>query len=213
MPAPLGIGADALAERARQNRALIGMPSQADILRTGPALYEAQGLAPQIGSEFPAIGRFPFTVTTGEGPYFSEFYPPWESHNPIPGQTTIELQGKGQQLRGLELKHLLTGEMLHLLGAVDPATGRPVDPTFRQLKLGFGGMLTPEQSAMDRRAYSAAGETRPYSDWMDHSRLDAYLRGYIVNQWPRDMYTPEQTSHLEQMNQYLRGPVQVPAQR
>jgi hypothetical protein len=62
--------------------------------------------------------------------------------------------------------------------------------------------------AVDQRAYARAGEQRPFDDWMQQSRGDAYIRGKLApdanDDW-RDVYTPEQQKTLADMFLHLKG--------
>lgn len=137
-----------------------------------------------------------------------EFYPPWESDNPMPGGPTLELFKP--QMQGNALRDAIAGDSLHYLGAIDPRTGKPIDEQWMGMKRALRQSLTPEQLAVDRRAYEEAkanGDNRPFEDWMQDSRTDAYIRGYITpdadNNW-RDVYNPAQKSLLSGMKNYLR---------
>jgi hypothetical protein len=138
-----------------------------------------------------------------------ESYPADESDNPNPGQRTIEVY-KGS-LQGDRLVNAVAGDLLHHLGSVDRVTGQPVDPTWHGMKQAFIDTLTPQQMKVDLQAYKqdqAQGETRTIDDWMQNSRSDAYLRGYLTpdenNEW-KDVYTPNQKQMLDGMRQYLKS--------
>ncbi len=140
-----------------------------------------------------------------------EYYPPWESWNPTPGKATLELYNTKESPE--VTKNLIAGDMMHYLGSTDPRTNQPPDPTFHSLKQKFMGTLTPEQMAIDRRAYAREApmyENPPsFEDWMQFNRGDAYLRGYLTpdanDEWRRSgTYTPEQIQILEALQQYLR---------
>lgn len=49
----------------------------------------------------------------------------------------------------------------------------------------------------------------PIDEWAQRSRIPAYFRGYVFNQWPQDsfksMYSPDQIQMLDQMKSYLTG--------
>lgn len=168
-----------------------------------------------ISGQYPALAPHmdKFSVQWGENnPHGGslEFFPPWELHNPNPGQPTIELYNR--DLKGNELQSAIAGDALHYLGAVGPS-GNPVDPTFHGMKQQMIGSLTPDQLAVDRRAYDksrSSGDHRSFDDWMQDSRGDAYIRGYITpdanDEWRKQgVYNPEQKKLLDAMNAYLRG--------
>lgn len=110
-----------------------------------------------------------------------EFYPPWESRNPSPGKITLELYDK---MEGPALTNALGGDLLHYLGGIDPKTSKPIDPEYFKMKRAVIAARTPGQIAMDQRVYQEAvkneGEKRSIDDWMQQSRADAYIRGYVT---------------------------------
>lgn len=175
------------------------------------------GLLSGITQQYPLLGPHLSNAVVQWGPPQSdgrqlEFYPPWESDNPNPGKTTLELYNRSLQGQGLQ--NAVAGDMLHLVGSIDPRTGQPVDPTYYGMKQSFAGMLTPQQQAVDQRAYQQeapmyGGNLPPFGDWMQRNRLDAYIRGYITpdaaDNW-RDVYNTQQLNQLEAMRAYLMGP-------
>lgn len=128
---------------------------------------------------------------------YLEFFPPDELFNPEPGKPVIEVYDTG----GHDLETMMLGDMLHYLPAIDPK--------FAEYRDRFRESITPEQEAVDRRAYERMGDKRPYDKWFDVSRLDAYLRGFLApdknNEWA-DAYTPEQRELLGEMERHLRAP-------
>lgn len=125
-----------------------------------------------------------------------------DNPNPYFGKNnTIELYAN---VSGRELENLILGDMLHLAPRVSPK--------FRELKAKFTATRTPAQKRMDERAYQRSvkeyGEMRPFEQWMQHTRDDAYIRGYLTpdrdDEW-KGIYTPEQKKLLEQMRQLLKG--------
>jgi hypothetical protein len=138
-----------------------------------------------------------------------EFYPPWERDNPQPGKATVQLFNQRESPEVTQ--NLITGDMLHYLGAIDPRSGQPIDPTFFKLKQKLLASRTDEQKRIDDRAYQRdlPQYKNPPSkeDWMQFNRGDAYIRGKLTpdaqDNW-RDMYTPQQSQLLDLMQQYLR---------
>lgn len=169
-----------------------------------------QQLLAQIGQQYPALAPYAqqWRVQSGvpaHPSYQSETYPPWERDNPNPGTWTTEAYSREFGVPGL------TGEMLHALGAVDPRTQSPVDPQWLALKNQLIGQRTPRHEEIDRRAYQAEGDRRGFDDWMQQSRADAYVRGYLTpdaaDNWRRGgVYTPPMARTLDQMQQYLQTP-------
>jgi hypothetical protein len=128
-----------------------------------------------------------------------EWYPPNERDNPHPGTYTSEIFNP--TITNRELPTAIAADALHGL--------KITDPQYAQMRQKFGATLTPRQHEIDQRAYAEAGEQRPFNQWMEDSRLDAYLRGYMfpdkADEWRKGgMYTPEQQQELEQMRTYLR---------
>lgn len=143
------------------------------------------------------------------GPGHLEFFPPWEEYNPYPGKVAVEVYDKN--LQGEWLKSAVAGDMLHHFGGTNEK-GKPNDPRFYEMKQAFFNTITPEQLAIDERAYKrgkAYGDNRSFSEWMDASRLDAYIRGYLFpdknDEWRKgDTYSGKQKQLLEEMRSYLK---------
>jgi hypothetical protein len=155
-----------------------------------------------------------------------ESYPPEESFNPIPWKATTELFNQGATPE--EQQQLITGDMLHRLGAIDATTGEPVDPEYRALKEQLLASMTPQQTADNQkvfqwyqRPYRSAdrggySDPRTFHQFMDTSRGDEYIMGAITpdkgDYWrarpgtnQKSMYTPEQDEILNKMRRYLFG--------
>lgn len=132
-----------------------------------------------------------------------EFYSPDESESPVPGKPTIEVFDKN--LKGDKLERALFGDMLHHLPSVDPQ--------FEEMRQKLQASLTDEQKAVDQKSYEKAksdyGEDRPIDQWMNQSRLDAYVRGRLApddnNDW-KDVYTEDQHKLLNDLEDYLKKP-------
>lgn len=95
------------------------------------------------------------------------------------------------------------GDMLHYLPAVDNK--------YNSLRQQFAESMTPRQREIDQTAYNRNqaeyGENRPYNEWFDKSRLDAYIRGGLVPEinpeW-QNAFTPEQKNIIASIQQYLQ---------
>jgi hypothetical protein len=175
------------------------------------------GLLGALAQQYPALAPHFQNMVVQQGAPQSdgrqlEFYPPWESDNPNPGKSTVELYNPDLQGKGLE--NAVAGDALHLVGSVDPRTGQPVDPIYYGMKQQFLGMLTPDQQAVDQRAYQReapmyGGNLPPFADWMQNNRSDAYIRGYITpdaeDNW-RNVYNTQLLNQLEAMRAYLTLP-------
>lgn len=183
-------------------------PDFAGITKAIGAKYKA--LAPHI-EQF-AIGYGDPAKNIGGGKI--EFYPPWESENPNPGKPSLMIFDK--DMRGDPLQNMIAADMLHYLAAVNPETGKPVDPEWRNLRHRLMTVRGSKNLAMDRKAYEDAKkdpkvkESRSFADWVDDSRADAYVRGYLLpderDEWRRGgAYSPEMTKILKRMKGYLEG--------
>ena len=182
-----------------------------------PAADEPENLEPvkaRIAEKYPALR--PYVVearlqwgdkANNKGGGALEFFPQWELNNPNPGAITIEVYDR--KLKGKWLEDAIAGEMLHQLSSVDPRTNEPVDRTWRDMRDKLMAARDSGSIAIDNQAYAGAvarGEARTFDQWMDDSRADAHVRGYITpderNEW-RNAYTPLQREVLEEMKRYL----------
>ncbi len=168
-----------------------------------------------IGKQYPALQPYlkDVRVQRGMGEGHLEFFPPWEEQNPNPGKMTLEI--RDPSLKGDELNKAIAGDMLHMLGATDPRSGKSVDPQWLTLKNDLLSKRSPRSQEIDRREYQREEPQghRSFEDWMAQSRGDAYIRGYLTpdtaDEWrKRGVYTPEMTQTLDKMSQYLK---QAPA--
>ncbi len=183
-------------------------PVLSDPTRFNRSIHHIPGVVDPIVSEYPRLSGHDWQVVRGDpranvGGGYLEFYPPEERWNPVPGKPTISVFDK--TLTPSQTQRMVFGDMLHHMPSVDPE--------FSAMRDQFRGTITPEQDAIDRGAYQRGvaryGEDRPYDKWMDVSRLDAYLRGYLSpddnNEWA-GAYTSEQLRLLEQMQDLLKKP-------
>lgn len=169
----------------------------------------SEDLAPvleRVYGKYPRLKQHGFEARTAPNQYQEgggkmEFFHPEESHSPKPGVPLMEIYDPS--IRGEQLEISMLGEAMHYLPSVDPK--------WEEMRQGFAASLTPEQQETDRRAYEYFEEKRPYEQWMNVSRLDQYLGGYLApppdpkhrEEWART-YTPEQKKLLEQMRNYLQ---------
>ena len=123
--------------------------------------------------------------------------------NPHLGTPTIEIYDPS--VSGKSLENLIFGDMLH---------HAKVDPEFDELRNKFKKSITRTQHMIDKNAYKRdqqeRGEDRPYEQWHDVSRLDAYIRGAISpdaqDAWAGS-YTPQQEELINAMKTLLGRPV------
>lgn len=110
-----------------------------------------------------------------------EFYPPWEEQSPVPGKTVLQFYNR--KMPAEQLPDIAAADLLHQLGAVDPRTNKPVDQGWLDEKNKFLETLTIPQMNTDQREYMSDrkkfNSTQSFTDWMNNSRSDAYLRGAI----------------------------------
>ncbi len=154
-----------------------------------PAIIPEQKPDPslgEVGKAYPKLVQYLPQVTVQRGkpePNDNrqlEFYPPWESRNPNPGKITIEMY---RDFHGPERTNAIAGDLLHYIGARNPSTKQPIDPKYWAMKQQVVKSRTPEQKYLDDRLYEEAkrrGESRSFEDWMQESRADAYIRGWIT---------------------------------
>lgn len=153
-----------------------------------PKAVESDPRLDAVSKQFPRLAPYLSNVNIQQGKKTGpkddrglEFYPPWESRNPNPGKITLELFDK---MQGPALTSALGGDLLHYLGGMDPKTKKPVDPQYYAMKQSVLKARTPQQDALDKREYANAvrtqGEKRPYDQWLQQSRIDAYIRGYVT---------------------------------
>jgi hypothetical protein len=140
----------------------------------------------QVGTRFPRLRQYLPMVRVKEGQRPAgtdrqlEFYAPWESRNPNKGQITLELYEKMQPERAITA---MGGDLLHYIGSVDPSTGKPIDPKYYALKQEVMNARTPHQIQTDWNLWAndvKGGDRRSFKDWLQQSRIDAYIRGYVT---------------------------------
>ena len=98
-------------------------------------------------------------------------------------------------LQGDELEQAIIGEYLH------EAPRR--NPQYAEMREILQSLKTPEQLQHDVDMYLDAvdrfGEDRPFEQWNEVSRKDAFIRGYAVGQWEPEYYTDEQKVVIDTM--------------
>ncbi|HTF75592.1 MAG TPA: hypothetical protein VK620_14890, partial [Bradyrhizobium sp.] len=180
-----------------------------------PQPSDAEGIA----QNYPALAPYTKNLAVQNGKSSGpsddrvlEFYQPWESDNPNPGKLTSELFPAAQSMSPQDRQETIAGDMLHHLGAINPATGMPVDPNWYAMKQELGAARTPQHLKADANAYAQekanpSYETAPYSDWDQGNRLDAYVRaGVFPNQnkeWGDFIDNPKMRDIHARMQRYL----------
>ncbi len=119
-----------------------------------------------------------------------EFYHPEDSPT---GRARIEVFD--QSMSGQELENAILGDMLHAAPSLSE--------DYARLREQLKGTRTTEQIQVDKQAYEIAkskyGESRDFDKWFEVSRMDAFIRGYAVNQWDQSYYTGEQKGIIDTM--------------
>tara|TARA_B110000285_G_scaffold34051_1_gene35985 strand:+ start:195 stop:743 length:549 start_codon:yes stop_codon:yes gene_type:complete len=119
-----------------------------------------------------------------------EFYHPEDSPT---GRARIEVFD--QSMSGQELENAILGDMLHAAPSLSE--------DYARLREQLKGTRTPEQIQVDKQAYEIAkskyGESRDFDKWFEVSRMDAFIRGYAVNQWDQSYYTGDQKMLIDTM--------------
>jgi hypothetical protein len=177
-------------------------------------------IANYVGAKFPAYSDYLSKVvihpgtTSPEDDRQVETYMPWEDENPNPGKLTIQPFHKSLT-SDQALPNMVAGEMLHYIGGIDESTGKPVDPSYYNLKQQVKASRTPHQAKIDDESYKQAqksGETRSFDKWFDESRGDEYIMGYVApdknrewinHGWYKD---PKMAKAVEDVRKYLTTP-------
>lgn len=175
----------------------------------------------EITQQYPRLGKYDWQLVEGDpnknmGGGYLEFYSPNDRDNPFQGKPTIEVYPSTAKLPREELKQMIYGDMLHYLPQVDPK--------WNKLRGNLANSFTDQQNRVNRMAYQRelsrnlnlgepwsrpvreGGQMRPYSEFMDMNRLDAWVRGALApdrrNEWA-GAYNPEQMKIIESMRTLL----------
>ncbi len=145
-------------------------------------------------------------VSLGAEPYKLEF---WDKADPgsvkEPRPDSIPLGAIGVELFNKHVKPI------SVLADVASHYMIHTDPTMKRYYQQFLKSVTPEQLARTHTDYKWAqknlGETRPYAEWLQKTRLPAYFRGYTFGQWPEDftsrVFNKQQIELFDQVRKYL----------
>lgn len=94
------------------------------------------------------------------------------------------------------------------------------DPALKGDYQGFVQTFnTPEEQQRLKSDYAWAqkheGEKRPFEQWATQTRIPAYFRGYVFDQWPDSakakMFTPDQQKILDKMSKTITSPANANA--
>lgn len=177
----------------------------------------------EVGKQFPRLKPYLSNVKIQQGKKTDpnddrglEFYSPEHKENPNPGKITLELF---DDMQGQQLTTALGGDLLHYLGGYDYKAGKPIDPKYWAMKQAVLKARTPHQEATDRQIYEQERKQYPgtgtYDDWLQESRIDAYIRGYVTpemggrypDEWRRNGFykDPKMLKAVEAIKQYVTG--------
>ena len=160
--------------------------------------YSVSDIVNSIKLEYPIFKDIEVSDKRNKGMSDSrqlEYYHPEDSPT---GKELVEIFNPN--LKGEELKNAIFGDMLHSA----PSKSKE----YADKKLQLINSRTPEQIEIDKEAYNIAikqGEKRPFDKWFKISRSDAFIRGYLANQWEDTYYTEEQKELMNSMVQSLRN--------
>ena len=162
-----------------------------------------RGMVQSITKQYPRLGGADWQVFYGDQKNNTrrghlEFYPPDERDNPRPGKPSIEVFNRS--VGGDDLRQMVFGDMLHHLS--------DTDPEWKRLRNKYSDTISRERKLEEYDFAKGQGETRDLKKWWDVSRLDAHVRGYIADQWPKDdgFYSDKQKDILREMQQLLTQP-------
>lgn len=189
--------------------AALGQPAAA------PADSEFTDALNAVGTKYPRLKPYLSNVSVRRGTTNDdrqlEYYAPWDSDNPNPGKSTVEIYSP--DLKGNTLSESIALDMLHHLGGQTP-DGKPVDPTYNGLKQQMVAAIKAANQPWDREAYQMDMKQYPdsgsYDQWMQHNRADAYIRALVSPEmnpeWNApDLYTPDMKRLGAQIVNYLKS--------
>lgn len=162
----------------------------------------------EIYSAYPGLKRYGVQIresTAGKDwrgePYAGrkmEFYPPDESYNPNPGKPTVELFSKDVSPDDV------MGEIFsHYLPRVDKEFGAARDRFISSIDGRQKQMLLGDYEHQMR---SGAFEDRKptFDQWLSGSGGDAFFRGYVANQYPKEFYRSDQVAMFQPLMNKLK---------
>jgi hypothetical protein len=171
----------------------------------------AQQLLLQAQKDYPFIARHNPSVIINEngGEGYAETYPKGETGRPLENGEFSRPKTLPINKIGIEIyqpskftHHDLAGEVLH------------DDPFANQVRDNLAKSWSPKQlevlkqQAMDYQASIDQGQ--PEAQALQNS-TDAALRGYVLNQWPKEanqqfQYTPKQLQLFQSLQKYMKTP-------
>lgn len=166
----------------------------------------------ELYSQYPGLQKYGVQVvdSTAKGvdwrgqPYAGrkmEFYPPDEEYNPRPGKPTIELFS-----RDIGSKDAL-GEMFsHFLPKIDPAFGAAREKFVASIDPEQKKMLSGDYQEQIRSGVYPKGREPGFDQWLKTNGGDAFFRGYVADQYPKEFYRPDQVAAFAPLISALQTP-------
>lgn len=135
-----------------------------------------------------------------------EFYPADESYNPNPGKPTIEVFSddvSSKDAMGEVFSHLLPN----------------IDPDFKAARSKFIASIDPKQKEMLSGDYQSQlksgvypkGQQPSFDQWLNTGGGDAFFRGYVADQYPKEFYRPDQVAMFTPLLEKLGVSDKAPA--
>jgi hypothetical protein len=188
-----------------------------------PSQLPPQG-DPRIEDRFPRLQQFVkdrnIFITNGEGDGFAEIFPTGERDSPDPTRGVIQVRPLTRE-KGFDPNTVASGDALHFLGGVDPATGEPLDKEFYDMKQDFFKNMSPEEKRFAKKKFNdAKKEKRTGSNFESEENFlqnvwgDAIIREAIFPELTPDAQeredaekqihlTPRQKEIVKEMQQSL----------
>ena len=171
----------------------------------------AQQLLLQAQKEYPFISRHnpSVIVNEGGGEGFAETYPRGETGRPLENGEFSRPKSLPINKIGIEIyqpnkftHHDIAGEVLH------------DDPFANQIRDNLAKSWSPKQ--LDVLKKEALDYQHSINTGQDEQRAiqnatDSALRGYVVNQWPKEVntmlnYSPKQLQLIQSLQKYMKTP-------
>lgn len=175
------------------------LEQQSDAAPPAPAAPATSQPGPldQLYSEYPGLRQYDIQVRDSSAggkdwkgqPYDGrqmEFYPPDEADNPNPGKPTIETFSGP-----LKTKDALGEVFSHYLPKKDPQFGAARNQFIQSIDESQRKMLSGDYQ-QDVRSGVYGAKPPAFDEWMNNQGGDAFFRGYVADQYPKEFYRPDQ---------------------
>lgn len=163
-----------------------------------PAMLE------EVYAQYPGLRKYNFQfkdskAKPGETRHL-EFYFPGESHSTFNDKSRPGIERFDPNMGKMDI----LGDMLHYIPTADKEVGK--------LRNEFQSSITEDQKRnMLYPDYQAQirdglfGDKKPsFDEWLQKNGGDAFFRGYLANQYPKDAYTKEQVALFGRLDSALR---------